>query len=227
MTRIKKEIKIGNSVTTRMSAHPLYLVWGGIKRRCCEPTFKCYDIYGGRGIRVCKAWLNSFESFYKWAISNGWEKGLHVDRRNGNGNYTPKNCRIVTQKVNANNKRNTKYYEINGIRKPFTEWCELYHLSSKVVSKRLKRGHPLSVALKKNLPPLTANQSKKRVKLIDLMSGQETEFDSISTCAAFLKVDGSNITYAIKSYGTIKKRYKVIFLEFLINRDGKKSKKSA
>lgn len=221
-----KRIVIQPFEVSRISAHPLYIVWGGMKRRCYEPTFKNYDIYGGRGIKVCKAWRNNFLKFFEWAINNGWIKGMHIDRKNGDLNYTPANCRIVTPKVNANNKRNTKYYEIDGVRRPFTEWCELKGLNAKAVAKRLKRGYSIETSLKKNLPPLTANHSKKRVELQNTISNEKIIFDSINTCASFLGVDPSNITYTIKNNAKIKKIYKVKLLGFLIPKNEKEKNKS-
>jgi hypothetical protein len=134
-----------------LSSHPLYIVWNGINRRCNEPTFNHYELYGGRGIGICKSWRNDFKKFYDWAIKNGWEKGLHVDRKNTNGNYSPSNCRIVTAKINANNKRNTRFFEINGITKSLSEWCDIYGVSIKNTGKRLRNGHSIESALKINL----------------------------------------------------------------------------
>jgi len=131
-----------------LSNHPLYTVWNGMNRRCSEPSFKDYNLYGGRGIDVCEKWKTDFKSFYDWAIKNGWQKGLHVDRRKADGNYCPSNCRIVTPKQNANNKRNTRFFEINGVRRSLSEWCEKYGVSIKNTGKRLRNGHNIKSALK-------------------------------------------------------------------------------
>lgn len=131
-----------------LSNHPLYTVWNGINRRCSESSFKDYHLYGGRGIRVCKKWKTDFKAFYDWAIRMGWRKGLHVDRRNGNGNYRPSNCRILTPKQNANNKRNTRFFEIDGVRKSLSEWCDVYGVTIKNTGKRLRGGHDIRSALK-------------------------------------------------------------------------------
>jgi hypothetical protein len=223
MAKAKKEKKVELQPfeLTRMSAHPLYIVWHGMKRRCYEVTFKNYDIYGGRGIKVCRAWRLNFLLFFEWAINNGWSKGLHIDRKNGDGNYSPRNCRIATPKQNANNKRNTKYYIIDGVRKPFTEWCELKGLNSKSIAKRLKRGYSIEESLKKELPPLTGNHSKKRVELLNILSNEKIIFDSINTCASYLGVDPSNITYAIKNDAKIKRSFKIKLLGFFIPKNEK------
>lgn len=83
----------------------LYAVWHGMKVRCSNKNRENYKIYGGRGISVCKEWIDSFSSFREWAEAHGYEKGLQIDRIDVNGNYEPANCRWVTPKVNGNNRR--------------------------------------------------------------------------------------------------------------------------
>lgn len=120
--------------------HPLYRVWLTIKTRCYNNKFEQYIDYGGRGIRMCDGWLNSFESFYDWCICNGWEKGLDIDRKENDGNYDPYNCRFVTRSVNCRNKRNNRLVEYNGETKTLTEWCIEFGQPYDVVRGRLNRG---------------------------------------------------------------------------------------
>ncbi len=85
--------------------HLIYQVWSAIKTRCYNKKFKYYKYYGERGIKVCDEWLNNSIVFISWALSNGWAKGLYIDRIDNNGNYEPSNCRFVTPKVSASNRR--------------------------------------------------------------------------------------------------------------------------
>jgi len=80
--------------------HPLYVVWGNIKQRCYNTNRKSYKWYGGRGIIVCKEWLD-YDVFEKWALENGWNKLLTIDRIDNNGNYEPSNCHFVTREENS------------------------------------------------------------------------------------------------------------------------------
>ena len=93
----------------------LYNVWITMKSRCSNKNLADYYLYGGRGISVCKEWRQDFMAFRAWAESNGYRKGLHIDRINNEGDYSPKNCRFVTCQVNASNKRNNVFVSIDGV----------------------------------------------------------------------------------------------------------------
>lgn len=93
-----------------------------MRERCCNPNCEKYYCYGGRGITICDEWLNSVESFYNWAINNGYEKNLWLDRIDNDGNYSPENCRWITQKEQANNKRNNVKITAFGETKTLTQW---------------------------------------------------------------------------------------------------------
>lgn len=80
-----------------------------ILRRCYEPNNKDYNIYGGKGIKVCAEWLNNPNSFYQWSILNGYDKELTIDRIDENKGYAPDNCRWVSREENARFKSNTNY----------------------------------------------------------------------------------------------------------------------
>lgn len=87
--------------THGLSGHPLYRKWSGMITRTTNSKELCYPRYGGRGITVCPEWRNDFMAFYNWAMRNGWELGLTIDRINNDGNYEPDNCQWLTMHENT------------------------------------------------------------------------------------------------------------------------------
>src|SRR5690606_22328544 len=89
-----KEIKHG------MSRTPTYKSYESMKQRCLNPNATGYEIYGGRGIKVCDRWLESFEIFL--ADMGERPEGMTIDRVDRNGNYEPSNCRWATVETQQN-----------------------------------------------------------------------------------------------------------------------------
>jgi hypothetical protein len=137
----KKRISESNS-THGLSGHPLYTVWKSAKARCYNKNLKSYSRYGGKGVVMCEDWKNNFMSFYKWAKSNGWAKGLELDKDiKGNGLlYCPNSCSFVTPKVNSNKRKTSKYIHYNGVSKTVSEWADFYKISLRDLYRRMYRG---------------------------------------------------------------------------------------
>ena len=117
--------------------------------RCYYPSTHGYERYGGRGIKICEEWINNPDSFYNWAINNGYKKGLTIDRINVNGNYEPSNCRWVTKEIQDNNRRNNRKITYKGKTKTLSQWAREYNINIVTLSDRLKTGMTMEKALSK------------------------------------------------------------------------------
>lgn len=108
-------------------------------RRCENPKTFGFARYGGRGIRVCERWRNSFTAFL--ADMGERPSASHsLDRINTNGNYEPENCRWATRLQQNRNSRNNTLIEWNGETLCIAEWAERTGISKFVLSMRLLRG---------------------------------------------------------------------------------------
>lgn len=90
-----REIRRINATKHGQAGTHLYAVWNSMKQRCSNPSVKEYKYYGEKGIKVCEEW-EDFIPFYEWAIPNGYEQNLTLDRINFDDDYKPSNCRWIT-----------------------------------------------------------------------------------------------------------------------------------
>lgn len=101
--------KVFNHIIHGKTNTRLYNIWSSMKQRCYYEKHKEFKYWGGKGIRVCEEWKNNFQNFYDWAMNNGYQDNLSIDRIDGNKNYCPENCRWATAKEQANNQQRPKH----------------------------------------------------------------------------------------------------------------------
>jgi len=110
-----------------------YNSWKAMVARCTNAKRPDYGHYGGRGIKVCDRWRNSFENFY--TDMGDRPPGMSIDRIDNNADYAPDNCRWATWREQNRNKRDNRLIE----GKSMAEWCEDNDLNYDTVCQRLWR----------------------------------------------------------------------------------------
>lgn len=145
------------------STNRLYYKWHAMIDRCNYPKAVSYPRYGGRGITVISDWLK-FNNFLKWALENGYQEGLTIERLDNNKGYSPENCTWIERSKQTMNRRCTKWITAFGETKPLSYWendprCKIKHnaLYHRIV--HLGWDHELAVTA----PPIPRNQRKRKL----------------------------------------------------------------
>lgn len=118
--------------------------WDGMKSRCYNTAAKDFPRYGGRGIKICKEWLD-FYTFQKWALAHGYADNLLIERKKNDGDYCPANCCFVTATQQARNRSNNHLITAFGETKTMQDWVEdprckvnKYTLSARITKQKLE-----------------------------------------------------------------------------------------
>ena len=112
-----------------LSKGRLKRIYYNMRSRCLNPNTPKFHNYGGRGITICDEWMSGLQVFVEWALNNGYDEKLTLDRIDPDGNYEPSNCRWVDIKTQNYNKRDNRLFEINGDAKTAEEWCNDYGIN--------------------------------------------------------------------------------------------------
>lgn len=182
-----------------------YRTWISIKARCCNPRYSRYSDYGGRGIRVCERWCESFENFFY----DMGEKplGLSIDRIDNNGNYEPGNCRWATRKQQDSNMRKNVFLTLHGKTQILSDWARELGMTGTSLRKRLRRW-PIERAL--SAPPAKPLR-------ITFEGKQQT----IATVAEKLGIHVSTLRSRIDNGWSVRRAVEKSSKPLLIRHDGK------
>ena len=122
-----------------MSHTRLYRIWDNIRGRTLRPSNTYWENYGGRGVTLYEPW-RQFIPFMQWALANGYNDQLFIDRIDNDGPYTPDNCRWVTRPIQDRNKRSNVWINYHGERICQTDLAARLGVHYSTIYYRLKTG---------------------------------------------------------------------------------------
>lgn len=125
---------------TRKGKNRLYRIWAAMRWRANKNN-KRANTYREKGVACCKEWADSFENFRDWALKNGYDENLTLDRIDNDGDYTPENCRWANSEVQANNKSNNTIIVVDGQSKTMSEWSKEKGINYSTLRSRYNRQH--------------------------------------------------------------------------------------
>ena len=148
----------------KKSEMPEYRAWRSMRDRCLNPNENKYPIYGGRGIRVCEQWLNSFECFLS---DMGFKPSPKhsIDRVDVNGNYEPQNCVWADATQQQNNRRNNRRITSGIKTQTLAQWCRELGITKRGLRMRILTGwcEPCAVTI----PPRQGSCAHKEEQVIE------------------------------------------------------------
>lgn len=132
-------LRKGINKTHGMTNSPEWAAWHSMRDRCHNPNAQSFHHCGGRGIEVCERWRNSFENFYADVGPKPSVK-LTLDRIDNTKGYEPNNVRWATWEQQENNRRNSRWIEIDGERKTVPQWAKDKNIKQVTIKARLRLG---------------------------------------------------------------------------------------
>ena len=140
-----KEIAGQQTLKHGLRKSRLYTIYNGMKQRCNNPNIAEYKNYGGRGIKVCEEWNapDGLDTFAKWALSNGYQPNLTIERKNVNGNYEPSNCTWIPRSEHGKNTTKNVRIEYEGKVYILTDLAKVLGIDRRTLGRELKKNKSL------------------------------------------------------------------------------------
>lgn len=162
--------------THGMTGTRIYKMWHNMRSRCKNPNASKYYLYGGKGIKVCNEWKNSFINFYNWATKNGYKDNLTIDRIDSNKNYEPNNCKFSTYEEQNSHLKSTILITFNNETHTIKDWSKITKISVNCLSARYLRDW----SIKRMLTTKTINSIKRDKKTGKFLRGGDVNVKEIS-----------------------------------------------
>ena len=142
---IKKAAEASRQVNTKhgLNHSKLHYMYDNMRKRCYRPGTNRYERYGGRGIGICDEWRNDRSEFYRWALENGWQEGMSIDRINVDGHYSPSNCRFIPIGRQSSNTSRNRFLCWRGRKQTVSDWARELGIRSSALQHRVDRGWSL------------------------------------------------------------------------------------
>ncbi len=135
---------------------------GDVIQRCTNSKNPGYRNYGGRGITVCQEWRDSYEAFRDWALANGYQDELTIERVDVNGNYEPSNCEWIPRLDQWKNLRKTVRLTAFGETKNIRDWAKDPRCTVNVNSLYYRANQGWDAATAITIPPTPPNKRRKK-----------------------------------------------------------------
>lgn len=123
------------NVTHGQSRDPIYNIWTAMKQRCLNPRHPQWHRYGGRGISICKRWVESVEAFA--ADMGPRPPGGTLERENNDRGYEPGNCIWAPRSAQSNNISTNRIITIGGVSRSVRQWEQHMGCARGTISSRL------------------------------------------------------------------------------------------
>lgn len=158
----------------KITVRRIFSIWRNMLARCSiDSKRKDADYYAQKGIRVCEEW-KTYESFEKWALENGYDENLTIDRIDENGDYEPNNCQWITIAEQQRKKKCNRWFSHKGTNKILSDWANELNIPLKTLADRIdKLGYSFEEAINKK-PGLNKNS------VILIYEGKEVNLTMLS-----------------------------------------------
>ena len=132
--------------------------------RCYDCNDKSYQWYGEKGVVVCDEWLDNPKKFEEWALGNGYEEALTIDRIDPNGDYDPNNCRWIPLVENSRRAGKVNWVTIEDITMTGRQWAEKLGLGILTIDRyiRLYGEDKTKQLISRMLEDPISNKNRKR-----------------------------------------------------------------
>ena len=146
---IQRNLKHGQK-TRNKKTDRLYSIWADMRRRCSNVSRKDAQNYALKNIKVCEEW-NNYELFMNWALQNGYNDELTLERIDNSKGYNPDNCKWIPKSEQSKNRTSNHYITYNGKTQTLTDWSKEIGIPRTTLDSRLKRNWSIEDALTKPL----------------------------------------------------------------------------